>query len=184
MLPSPPLHAAINLHTDALWFSTLPASPCSCLVKNLEALRVHYDGTVRDNCDSSIVQFAYGEDGLDVLQVGYLKQYAFLARNAERFAQQLGLDAAKAAGLASGATGAEVDVASLLGKRAKYLAKAAAAKASGDKEGQADANARLAKVGQMRLCVQFTLVRLVMGDWCVHRRHCSQAWGAIACFQQ
>jgi DNA-directed RNA polymerase beta' subunit len=27
-----------------------------CLVKNLEALRVTYDGTVRDVCDGSVVQ--------------------------------------------------------------------------------------------------------------------------------
>ena len=27
-----------------------------CLVKNLESLKVHYDCTVRDDCDKSIVQ--------------------------------------------------------------------------------------------------------------------------------
>ena len=27
-----------------------------CLVKNLESLKVHYDSTVRDDCDQSIVQ--------------------------------------------------------------------------------------------------------------------------------
>ena len=27
-----------------------------CLVKNLESLKVHYDSTVRDDCDSSILQ--------------------------------------------------------------------------------------------------------------------------------
>ena len=32
-----------------------------CLVKNLEALRVHYDHTVRD-CDGAVVQFQYGDD--------------------------------------------------------------------------------------------------------------------------
>lgn len=31
------------------------------MVKNLETLRVHYDYTVRDNADGSIVQFFYGE---------------------------------------------------------------------------------------------------------------------------
>ncbi|GFH33063.1 DNA-directed RNA polymerase subunit, partial [Haematococcus lacustris] len=39
-----------------------------CMVKNLETLRVHYDASVRDNADGSIVQFYYGEDGLDVTQ--------------------------------------------------------------------------------------------------------------------
>ena len=38
-------------------------------MKNLESLRVHYDSTVRDDGDGSIVQFLYGEDGLDVTQV-------------------------------------------------------------------------------------------------------------------
>jgi DNA-directed RNA polymerase beta' subunit len=56
-----------------------------CLVKHLEALRVHYDATVRDS-DGGLVQFAYGEDGVDVLQTPYLQgqddQLGFLARNA------------------------------------------------------------------------------------------------------
>jgi DNA-directed RNA polymerase I subunit RPA1 len=41
-----------------------------CLVKNLEALRVAYDGSVRDVCDGSVVQLYYGDDGLDVTKVG------------------------------------------------------------------------------------------------------------------
>lgn len=52
-----------------------------CLVKNLEGLRVAYDSTVRDT-DKSIVQFHYGEDGLDVTKVSYHSQFAFLASNA------------------------------------------------------------------------------------------------------
>ncbi len=69
-----------------------------CLVKNLESLRIHYDGTVRDNCDASVVQLAYGEDGLDVMNVSYIRQFEFLARNAERLAQQVDKEAALAAG--------------------------------------------------------------------------------------
>lgn len=34
------------------------------VIKGLEALTVRYDGSVRDS-DGSIVQFIYGEDGLD-----------------------------------------------------------------------------------------------------------------------
>lgn len=52
-----------------------------CLVKNLESLRVGYDATVRD-CDGSVVQFVYGEDGLDVAKTAYLKHFGFLAANA------------------------------------------------------------------------------------------------------
>jgi DNA-directed RNA polymerase I subunit RPA1 len=52
-----------------------------CLVKNLEALRIGYDGTVRD-CDGGVVQFTYGEDGLDVTKTAYSRQFNFLAANA------------------------------------------------------------------------------------------------------
>ncbi|SPP75301.1 DNA-directed RNA polymerase I subunit RPA1 [Drosophila guanche] len=38
-----------------------------CLIKHLEGLSVHYDLTVRDS-DHSVVQFLYGEDGLDILK--------------------------------------------------------------------------------------------------------------------
>ncbi|XP_030388512.1 DNA-directed RNA polymerase I subunit RPA1 isoform X2 [Scaptodrosophila lebanonensis] len=38
-----------------------------CLIKHLEGLSIHYDLTVRDS-DSSVVQFLYGEDGLDILK--------------------------------------------------------------------------------------------------------------------
>lgn len=42
-----------------------------CLIKNLECLKVSYDYTVRD-ADGSIVQFYYGEDGIDVHQTSFL----------------------------------------------------------------------------------------------------------------
>ena len=42
----------------------------------------------------SIVQFAYGEDGIDVMNVSYLREFGFLSRNAQRFAQQLNLQQA------------------------------------------------------------------------------------------
>ncbi|CAG9786553.1 unnamed protein product [Diatraea saccharalis] len=53
-----------------------------CLIKHLESLNVAYDHTVRDS-DGSVVQFAYGEDGLDVLKCQYLnsKQLPFLDKN-------------------------------------------------------------------------------------------------------
>ncbi|XP_045448274.1 DNA-directed RNA polymerase I subunit RPA1 [Melitaea cinxia] len=53
-----------------------------CLIKHLEGLSVAYDNTVRD-ADSSIIQFAYGEDGLDVLKCQFLKkdQFKFLDVN-------------------------------------------------------------------------------------------------------
>lgn len=53
-----------------------------CLVKNLEGLSIQYDMTVRDS-DGSVVQFAYGEDGMDISKVQFLKpeQMAFLEDN-------------------------------------------------------------------------------------------------------
>lgn len=51
-----------------------------CLIKHLESLRVHYDHTVRDD-DGSVVQFRYGEDGLDVTKQKYLGKLSFAADN-------------------------------------------------------------------------------------------------------
>ena len=53
-----------------------------CLIKHLEGLHVGYDLTVRDS-DGSVVQFYYGEDGLDVLKTACLsdKQFPFMASN-------------------------------------------------------------------------------------------------------
>lgn len=51
-----------------------------CLVKHLESLQVAYDCTVRSS-DGSVVQFFYGEDGLDVIKQKYLKSLEFVARN-------------------------------------------------------------------------------------------------------
>ncbi|XP_062563264.1 DNA-directed RNA polymerase I subunit RPA1 [Armigeres subalbatus] len=43
-----------------------------CLVKHLEGLNVHYDMTVRDS-DNSIVQFMYGEDGMDISKAQFIE---------------------------------------------------------------------------------------------------------------
>lgn len=55
-----------------------------CLIKHLEGLNVHYDMTVRDS-DSSVVQFMYGEDGMDISKSQFLKtkQFPFLFDNME-----------------------------------------------------------------------------------------------------
>jgi hypothetical protein len=58
-----------------------------CMIKNLEALKVSYDSTVRDDTDGSIVQFTYGEDGLDVLNTSYLRDLPFLYNNMPRVIQ-------------------------------------------------------------------------------------------------
>ena len=53
-----------------------------CLIKHLEGLTVNYDMTVRDS-DNSVVQFMYGEDGMDISKSQFLKQnqLAFLQSN-------------------------------------------------------------------------------------------------------
>lgn len=53
-----------------------------CLIKHLEGLTVSYDGTVRDS-DDTVVQFLYGEDGMDILKSQFLKlkQMSFLNEN-------------------------------------------------------------------------------------------------------
>ena len=51
-----------------------------CLIKHLEGIRVHYDHTVRGS-DSSVYQFQYGDDGIDVTKQKHLYEFEFAARN-------------------------------------------------------------------------------------------------------
>lgn len=53
-----------------------------CVIKHLEGLVVQYDLTVRDS-DGSVIQFLYGEDGLDVPKTQFLqpKQFPFIEDN-------------------------------------------------------------------------------------------------------
>ncbi|KAK4485402.1 hypothetical protein RD792_008041 [Penstemon davidsonii] len=58
-----------------------------CLIKNLESLKVCYDYTVRD-ADGSIIQFYYGEDGVDVHHTSFLKNFKALEDNQETICQK------------------------------------------------------------------------------------------------
>jgi len=51
-----------------------------CLIKGMEGLRVAYDSTVRDS-DGSVVQFLFGEDGIDISKQKYLNDFEFVLRN-------------------------------------------------------------------------------------------------------
>lgn len=62
-----------------------------CLIKNLECLKVYYDYTVRDS-DGSVVQFSYGDDGLDVMKTSCLTEFEVLATNQKLVRQRLGTD--------------------------------------------------------------------------------------------
>ncbi|XP_022971295.1 DNA-directed RNA polymerase I subunit 1 [Cucurbita maxima] len=58
-----------------------------CLIKNLESLKVGYDHTVRD-ADGSIIQFRYGEDGVDVHKNAFIIKFEALAANCEMIYQK------------------------------------------------------------------------------------------------
>lgn len=59
-----------------------------CIVKGMEGLHVEYDTSVRDS-DGSMVQFLYGEDGLDTTRQKYLNDFKFQAQNFLSLAQAL-----------------------------------------------------------------------------------------------
>jgi DNA-directed RNA polymerase I subunit RPA1 len=67
-----------------------------CLVKGLEELRVNYDHTVRD-ADGVVVEFLYGDDGVDPMHAKYLDgaapQMTSLARNHAALLSKYGVDA-------------------------------------------------------------------------------------------
>jgi DNA-directed RNA polymerase I subunit RPA1 len=52
-----------------------------CLIKGMEGIRVEYDSSVREASDGSLIQFLYGEDGLDVTKQTHLQDFKFLAQN-------------------------------------------------------------------------------------------------------
>ena len=52
-----------------------------CIIKGLEGVRSEYDNTVRETSSGSVVQFLYGEDGLDVVRSKHLTDCSFLAQN-------------------------------------------------------------------------------------------------------
>ncbi|KAF8915824.1 hypothetical protein CPB85DRAFT_1559900 [Mucidula mucida] len=59
-----------------------------CLIKHLEGIRVHYDHTVRGS-DSSVYQFHYGGDSLDVTKQKHLQEFSFIAANEKSFLELL-----------------------------------------------------------------------------------------------
>jgi len=61
-----------------------------CIVKGMEGLHVEYDTSVRDS-DGSMVQFLYGEDGLEVTKQKYLTDFKFQAQNFASLSQSLNL---------------------------------------------------------------------------------------------
>ncbi|KAF4120987.1 hypothetical protein GMORB2_2473 [Geosmithia morbida] len=62
-----------------------------CVIKGMEGLSVSYDTTVRD-ADGSMIQFLYGEDGLDSTKQKYLTDFSFVLDNVTSEASQLRYD--------------------------------------------------------------------------------------------
>ncbi|KAI2831338.1 hypothetical protein CBS147343_3907 [Aspergillus niger] len=62
-----------------------------CLIKGMEGLKAEYDSSVREATDGSIVQFLYGEDGLDITKQVHLKDFDFLASNYVSIMSQVNL---------------------------------------------------------------------------------------------
>ncbi|XP_010546965.1 PREDICTED: DNA-directed RNA polymerase I subunit 1 [Tarenaya hassleriana] len=62
-----------------------------CLMKNLESLKVNYDYTVRDS-DGSIIQFQYGEDGVDVHRTSFIDKFKELTANRDMILQRCSED--------------------------------------------------------------------------------------------
>ena len=52
-----------------------------CVIKGLEGVKVEYDTSVREASTGSMVQFLYGEDGLEVTKQKHLREFTFLAEN-------------------------------------------------------------------------------------------------------
>lgn len=61
-----------------------------CIIKNIEGLRVAYDGTVR-NSDDSIIQFLYGEDGVDPMNNKYIEKFDFMEDNYNAYLSKLNI---------------------------------------------------------------------------------------------
>jgi DNA-directed RNA polymerase I subunit RPA1 len=60
-----------------------------CLIKGMEGLKAEYDTSVRETSDGSLIQFLYGEDGLDITKQKHLKEFGFLARNYQSILSQV-----------------------------------------------------------------------------------------------
>lgn len=69
-----------------------------CLIKGMEGLAVGYDTSVRDS-DGTMIQFLYGEDGLDISKQKYLTNFGFVLRNFESQLAQLHYQEANDLGL-------------------------------------------------------------------------------------
>jgi DNA-directed RNA polymerase I subunit RPA1 len=84
-----------------------------CLVKHLEELKVNYDYTVRDS-GGNVIQFLYGEDGLDPVEASLLggsaPQLEFLSQNFKALLYKYGAVQSKAVAMESSLEGEGAEV--------------------------------------------------------------------------
>ncbi|OHT03727.1 DNA-directed RNA polymerase I subunit rpa1 [Tritrichomonas foetus] len=59
-----------------------------CIIKHIEGIHAAYDGTVR-NSDDSIIEFLYGEDGIDPMNSKYLSTFNFMEDNYKAYLSKL-----------------------------------------------------------------------------------------------
>ena len=62
-----------------------------CIIKHIEGIHAAYDGTVR-NSDDSIIEFLYGEDGIDAMNSKYLSTFNFMENNYKAYLSKLKID--------------------------------------------------------------------------------------------
>ncbi|ETN41028.1 uncharacterized protein HMPREF1541_02962 [Cyphellophora europaea CBS 101466] len=67
-----------------------------CIIKGLEGAKSEYDNSVRESSNGSVIQFLYGEDGLEVTKQKHLKDFSFLASNFDTVAASMDLENAEA----------------------------------------------------------------------------------------
>ncbi|KAJ4896251.1 nuclear RNA polymerase A1 [Raphanus sativus] len=75
------------LRPQEYYFHCMAGRRRRCLMKNLESLKVNYDCTIRD-ADGSIIQFQYGEDGVDVHQSSFIEKFKEMTINKDMFLQR------------------------------------------------------------------------------------------------
>ena len=61
-----------------------------CVIKGMEGVKSEYDASVRDS-DGSVVQFVYGEDGLDVTKQKHLTDFMFQSQNSMSLLENLNM---------------------------------------------------------------------------------------------
>lgn len=63
-----------------------------CIIKGLEGAKSEYDNSVRESSNGTVLQFLYGEDGLEVVKQKHLRDFTFLADNFATVSSSMNID--------------------------------------------------------------------------------------------